>query len=158
MTVPDVSLPFDVHTFPIASVILGKFNSQNSHILWLSIKSVFKYLLIFLRLLIFICPKFLRVKRYRNMLKSMLIRLSTINLKVFFCIFLNIKLELLDLLHINKMEMNRMRVRCQINDIEIINISHFICAVCTIHAHHHRSTVDKHSIHIIILIVNLKQC
>lgn len=151
----NVSLVFYVYWLELLSVVFREFYSHYCHVTWWSVDSVFEHFLILLRKFINACSKWLGINPKRWSHKSKSIRSTSINFIIFGLKCVNIKLKLLNFLHIDQMEMNRMSIRCKVNKIEIINFPCFVCTIFTIHTSHHRDSINKHSNWITIRILHL---
>lgn len=153
---PYVSLPFNIEWSKTASIIFGKLYTKYRHIPWMSINRVSEYFLILFWVLIISSSKRLGIQWYWMCGKAMPTWFTSIYVKIFYRIFISIKRKLLNFLHVYKMKMNWMSVRCKIYDIEIISFTNFVSTICTVHTIHHRNTIYKHRINVIILAGNLK--
>lgn len=157
MTVPDITLTFHVETFKECPIIFGKFNSENSNIIRMCIYSVSENFLELFRKFIITNSKLLRVNIKGSSWEPMFWWHTSVFLKVSLSVFVNINWELFDFLDINKMEMYRVGIRSKVNDIKVVSLTNYICAIGTTHSIHHWNSINKHGLNITILIGNLKQ-
>ena len=71
MTMPNISLPFQINGRKITTIIFSKFNSQNRHITGHNLNSISKDPFISLRQLIIPSPKLFGIQGNRRFGKSM---------------------------------------------------------------------------------------
>lgn len=137
MTMHHISLSLHVKRLEQSSIIFGEFHPDYCHVPRHHVNGVPEYFLIGFGKLIITSPVSLRIHGYWWFCKSMAIGSSSVDLKVFLSVSLDVKGKLLNFLAINQVDMYWVHVWGQVDNVKIVSFSNLESTVGTVHSVHH---------------------